>query len=240
MEGAPLNAPLQLNRRQFQALATTHALRWALGTGGLLGAGGACAAQPEEGFDYRLLDAPVGQRLSPGVDVVEFFRYGCPFCNRLEPLLQAWKPSLPAHVQFHYVPVSFHSTAHQQLYLTLKHLGQDARLHTRVYDTIHQQGRSLDMLMEISEWAASHGVPVSVFEAAWHSPHVAQAMQQSNATVQAYGVTGVPVFGVAGRYVTSPTMVGGNNTRALEVVAYLASRAFTQGHTGPVNSPRAG
>jgi thiol:disulfide interchange protein DsbA len=121
--------------------------------------------------------------------------------------------------------VSFHSTAHQQLYLTLKHLGQDARLHTQVYDTIHTQGKSLEMLMEISEWATSHGIPVATFEAAWHSPQVAQAMQQSNAMVQAYGVTGVPVFGVGGRFVTSPAMVGGSNARALEVVEYLVGVA---------------
>jgi thiol:disulfide interchange protein DsbA len=100
-------------------------------------------------------------------------------------------------------------------------------LHTQVYDTIHAQGKSLEMLMEISEWAASHGIPVATFEAAWHSPQVAQAMQQSNAMVQAYGVTGVPVFGVGGRFVTSPAMVGGSNARALEVVGFLAGLAHT-------------
>ena len=214
----------RLNRRQFQALASWGALRWGVGAAGLLQLGGARAAKPEEGFDYQVLATPAPRLVQQGVEVIEFFRYGCPFCNRLEPLLQAWKPSLPAHVQFHYVPVSFHSTAHQQLYLTLKHLGQDARLHTQVYDTIHGQGKSLEMLMEISEWAASHGIAVPVFEAAWHSPQVAQAMQQSNALVQAYGVTGVPVFGVGGRYVTSPAMVGGNNARALQVVDDLVGR----------------
>jgi thiol:disulfide interchange protein DsbA len=81
------------------------------------------------------------------------------------------------------------------------------------------------MLMEISEWAAGHGIPVATFEAAWYSPQVAQAMQESNAMVQAYGVTGVPVFGVGGRFVTSPAMVGGSNARALEVVEYLVGLA---------------
>jgi hypothetical protein len=92
--------------------------------------------------------------------------------------------------------VSFHGTSHQQIYLTLKHLGQDARLHTKVYDTIHAKGKSLEMLM-----------------------------QQSNSIVQAYGVTGLPVFGVGGRFVTSPARVGGSNARALEVVEYLVGRA---------------
>jgi len=215
-----------MSRRRFQAVAGLGALRWAAtGATGLLGLHQAHASQPEEGFDYQVLDTPAPRLVQQGVEVIEFFRYGCPFCNRLEPLLQAWKPRLPAHAQFHYVPVSFHSTAHQQLYLTLKHLGQDARLHTQVYNTIHTQGKSLEMLMEMSEWATSHGIPVATFEAAWHSPQVAQAMQQSNGMVQAYGVTGVPVFGVGGRFVTSPAMVGGNNARALEVVEYLVGLA---------------
>ena len=211
-----------ISRRRFQAVAALSALRLAsTGAAGLLGVEHALATEPEEGFEYQVLDTPAPRLVQQGVEVIEFFRYGCPFCNRLEPLLQAWKTRLPAHAQFHYVPVSFHSTAHQQLYLTLKHLGQDARLHTQVYNTIHAKGKSLEMLMEISEWAASHGIPVATFEAAWYSPQVAQAMQESNAMVQAYGVTGVPVFGVGGRFVTSPAMVGGSNARALEVVEYL-------------------
>jgi thiol:disulfide interchange protein DsbA len=215
-----------ISRRRFQAVAALSALRLAsTGAAGLLGVEQALATEPEEGFDYQVLATPAPRLVQHGVEVIEFFRYGCPFCNRLEPLLQAWKPHLPAHAQFYYVPVSFHSTAHQQLYLTLKHLGQDARLHTQVYDTIHAKGKSLEMLMEISEWAASHGIPVATFEAAWYSPQVAQAMQQSNAMVQAYGVTGVPVFGVGGHFVTSPAMVGGSNARALEVVEYLVGLA---------------
>jgi thiol:disulfide interchange protein DsbA len=223
---AAYRTDMPISRRHFQAAAGLGALRWtAAGAAGLLGLQQAYASPPEEGFEYQVLATAAPRLVQQGVEVIEFFRYGCPFCNRLEPLLQAWKPRLPAHAQFHYLPVSFHSTAHQQLYLTLKHLGQDARLHTQVYNTIHTHGKSLEMLMEISEWAASHGIPVATFEAAWHSPQVAQAMQQSNDMLQAYGVTGVPVFGVGGRFVTSPAMVGGSNARALEVVEYLVGRA---------------
>jgi thiol:disulfide interchange protein DsbA len=59
------------------------------------------------------------------------------------------------------------------------------------------------------------------FETAWHSREVAKAMDQANAIVNAYGVTSVPQFGVAGLYRTSPTMAGGSNARVLEVVTYL-------------------
>jgi hypothetical protein len=42
--------------------------------------------------------------------------------------------------------------------------------------------------------------------------------------VRAYGVTSVPQLGVAGRYRTSPAMVGGSNERALQVTSYLIAQ----------------
>lgn len=183
------------------------------------------SAPPDEGFDYLRLthDAP---RMAPqGLEVLEFFRYGCPFCDRFEPLVRQWKAKLPTEVRFHYVPVSFQSTSHQQLYLTLRQIGQVERLHQSVYDAIHRQGQHFEILMEISQWVQQRGVDPAVFESAWHSPAVAKAMVQANDLVLAYGVTSVPQLGVAGRYRTSPAMVGGNNQRALEVVDHLITLA---------------
>jgi hypothetical protein len=51
-------------------------------------------------------------------------------------------------------------------------------------------------------------------------------MLQANDLVRAYGVTSVPQLGVAGRYRTSPAMVGGSNDRALGVVDHLIERAL--------------
>lgn len=177
--------------------------------------------EPDEGIDYETLPSPM-PTASPGkIEVLEFFRYGCPFCNRMEAFLSAWKPRLAADVVFRKVPVSFYSTTHQQLYLTLVALGEEARLGPVVFDTIHQQGKSLEMLMEISEWASQHGIPVARFEAAWHSAPVQAGIAHSNAQVLGWGVKSVPQFGVNGRHLTSPAMVGGSNQRALEVVDWL-------------------
>lgn len=178
-------------------------------------------SEPDEGIDYETLKTPM-PTASPGkIEVLEFFRYGCPFCNRMEDFLRVWKPRLAADVAFRKVPVSFYSTTHQQLYLTLVQLGEEARLGPLVFDTIHRQGQSLEMLMEISEWASRHGIAVARFEAAWHSPQVQAGIEKSNAQVQGWGVKSVPQFGVNGRHLTSPAMVGGSNQRALDVVDWL-------------------
>ena len=180
-------------------------------------------AEPDEGIDYETLKNPVPSTSArPGqIEVLEFFRYGCPFCDRMEGFLNTWKPRLAADVVFRKVPVSFFSTTHQQLYLTLVQLGEEPRLGPLVFDTIHRQHRPLEMLMEISEWASHHGIAVARFEAAWHSPEVQAGLVRSNAQVQGWGVKSVPQFGVNGRHLTSPAMVGGSNQRALEVVDWL-------------------
>ena len=204
-----------VNRRQF-ALAGAAAACWPWAN---------AQGVPEEGFDYQPLPVPV-PTASPGrIEVLEFFRYGCPFCDRLEPMLQAWKARLPADVAFRYVPVSFHSTTHQQLFLTLQSLGEEARLRAKVYDAIHRERQHLEILMEISAWAQGHGIEPGRFEAAWHAPEVQAGLAQANALVKGYGVTSVPQFGVQGRWRTSPAMVGGSNARALQVVEHLVGLA---------------
>jgi thiol:disulfide interchange protein DsbA len=180
--------------------------------------------EPDEGIDYETLKTPMPTAAPGKIEVLEFFRYGCPFCDRMEAFLNAWKPRLGSDVVFRKVPVSFYSTTHQQLYLTLVQLGEEPRLGPQVFDTIHRQGRSLEMLMEISEWASQHGIPVERFEAAWHSPPVQQGIERSNAQVLGWGVKSVPQFGVNGRHLTSPAMVGGSNQRALEVVDWLIAQ----------------
>jgi len=210
---------MPLHRRHIAlALASAAALPWqAWGQ-----------SEPDEGIDYETRKNPM-PTASPGkIEVLEFFRYGCPFCNRMEDFLTVWKPRLEADVAFRKVPVSFYSTTHQQLYLTLVHLGEEPRLGPQVFDTIHRQHQSLEMLMEISEWASQHGIPVSRFEAAWHSPEVQTGIAQSDALVKGWGVNSVPQFGVNGRHLTSPAMVGGSNQRALEVVDWLIEMERTQ------------
>ena len=206
---------MPLHRRHLMlALASTATLP--------LGAKG--QSEPDEGIDYETLQNPM-PTASPGrIEVLEFFRYGCPFCNRMEDFLKVWKPRLAADVAFRKVPVSFYSTTHQQLYLTLVELGEEARLGPVVFDTIHRQGQPLEMLMEISEWASRHGIAVDRFETAWHSPRVQTGIAQSNAQVQGWGVKSVPQFGVNGRHLTSPAMVGGSNQRALDVVDWLIAQ----------------
>ena len=67
----------------------------------------ASSAEPVEGKDYVRLKNPQPVETGKKIEVIEFFSYGCPHCNDLEPILDAWVAKLPPDVQFRRVPVMF-------------------------------------------------------------------------------------------------------------------------------------
>ncbi len=182
----------------------------------------------DEGIDFEVLPKVQPTRSGGRIEVIEFFRYGCPFCDRLEPVLKRWARAHEKAFALRKVPVSFQSTTHQQLHLTLVQLKQEERLAPLIYDAIHRHARALDSLDDIVDWVSHHGMDARAFTQTWHSPAVGQAIAHANAEVQAYGVKFVPQFGVNGRYLTSPSMVGGDNARALEVVEALVKRELAE------------
>lgn len=181
-------------------------------------------AQPDEGIDYRLLREPVPTSSAGKIEVLEFFWYACPHCYHLEPHLAKWKAGLAPDVVFKKVHVAFRGDTHQKIFYTLEALGQADRLGPRVFDEIHQRGNAMGMLMEVSEWAKKQGLDIAKFESTWNSFGVQTQQKRANALVAGYKVDGVPMFGINGRYITSPAMVGGSHTRALQVVDFLIAR----------------
>jgi thiol:disulfide interchange protein DsbA len=194
---------------------------------GLAGVAGTALAQSGsgEGFEFRSVkpaaptDAPAGK-----VEVIEFFWYGCPHCNTLEPALKDWVRRLPQDVVFRKVHVPWQVQAHQQLYFTLETMGRAEALNERVFAAIHTDRRKLDAPEAMADLLAGHGVDRKAFLDTYASFGVRTRMQRATALAAAYRIDGVPTFGVAGRWVTSPSMVG-SNAAALKVVDALIERA---------------
>jgi thiol:disulfide interchange protein DsbA len=176
---------------------------------------------PDEGFDYRSLREPVPTS-SPGkIEVIEFFWYACPHCYHLEPHLARWVSGLASDVVLRKVHVAFRGDTHQKIHYTLEALGRAESLGPRVFEEIHQRGNAMNTLSDVSEWARRQGLDIAKFESTWNSFGVQTQQKRANALVTAYKVDGVPMFGINGRYVTSPAMVGGSHARALAVVDHL-------------------
>jgi thiol:disulfide interchange protein DsbA len=177
-----------------------------------------------EGFEYKAVQplAPV-QAPAGKIEVVEFFWYGCPHCAALEPLLPDWIARLPADVVFRKVHVPWQVKAHQQLFFTLEAMGQAQALQAAVFKALHVDRIKLDQPDAMADWIAQHGQDRRVFLETYRSFGVRTKMQAATQLAAAYRIDGVPAFGVGGRWLTAPSMVG-SNQGALKVVDLLIDR----------------
>jgi len=177
-----------------------------------------------DGFEFKSIkppapvDAPAGK-----IEVVEFFWYGCPHCNALEPAVKDWAKRLPADVTFRKVHVPWQVQAHQQLFFTLESMGLTDSLNDKVFAAIHTDRLKLDTPEAMADLLAKHGVDRKQFLDAYGSFGVRTRVQRATQLAAAYKIDGVPTFGIAGRFMTSPSMTGSNGA-ALKMVDTLIDR----------------
>jgi thiol:disulfide interchange protein DsbA len=170
---------------------------------------GAVAAEPMEDVDYVLV-VPQPVAVPGKIEVIEFFHYGCESCNRLEPQLQSWLKTLPQDTSFRRVP-ALRRTAWVPLtkvYFALEQLGEIERLHTQVYQAVHEGGLNLGNFTELHAWAQKSGLDSVKLEQMLDSDLVRTQVQRARDATVAYGIRATPSFVVDGKYMTSGRMVG--------------------------------
>src|SRR5437868_11136368 len=118
------------------------------------------AADLAEGKQYTRLKNPQPVETGKKIEVIEFFSYGCPHCNDLEPYLQQWVKTVPADVQFRRVPVMFQDRwkALAKDFYTLDAMGEDIRLSPQLFHDVHSGGMPLYQDKTFFDWAASKGI----------------------------------------------------------------------------------
>jgi thiol:disulfide interchange protein DsbA len=179
------------------------------------------AQAPRQGQDYRLVrpvqqtDAPAGK-----IEVLEFFWYGCPHCNTLEPLLKSWTAKLPDDVVFRKLHVPFGDRNHQQLFFTLEAMGKAAEVNDAIFRAIHVERNRMDTVDLMAAMLAKHGIDDKQFRDTFKSFAVRTKMRRAAQITDAYGVDGVPAMAVNGKYYTAPSMAGSNGA-ALAVIDHL-------------------
>ncbi len=217
-----------MNRRNFSQSVTAGAAAWVAVLGGAAGVPHALAqGGPVEGVHYVKLSQPAPVSAPTGkIEVVEFFWYGCPHCNALEPALEAWIKRLPADVAFRRVPVAFSATheSHQKLFYGLEAMGQLEAMHRRIFAAIHTQQQRLDREADQLAFLKAQGVDEAKFLEMTKSFSVQTKMRQAKQLSSAYKIDGVPAMGVAGRFYTAGSLAG-DNQRALAVTDFLIARA---------------
>jgi thiol:disulfide interchange protein DsbA len=179
-----------------------------------------------EGTDYLQLDKPAPIEAPAGkVEVVEFFWYSCPHCNRFEPTLEEWIKRAPKNVAIRRVPVAFRPDfePQQRLYYVLEGMKKIDTLHKKVFYAVHVENQPLNTPELIAGWAEKQGLNKAKFVEMYNSPAVTTQVRKATLLQDAYKIDGVPALGVAGRFYTSGSLAQ-TMERALQVTDYLIAQ----------------
>jgi protein dithiol oxidoreductase (disulfide-forming) len=158
-------------------------------------------------YEYRVIN-PQPVATGDRIEVIEFFWYGCPYCNALQPSLESWLKRKPSDVEFRRLPAVFRPSwvPHARVFYTLETLGELDRLHQDVYRSYHVEGDRLNTPDSTADWAARRGIDRARWVSTFESAEVNRKVEQSLAATRNYVIEGTPSLVVDGRFVTSTGM----------------------------------
>jgi len=191
----------------------------------------------KEGVNYTPVLPAQPVSVNPGqIEVLDFFWYGCPHCNALEPYLESWERSKPANVVLVRVPAILQPEWEPaaRAYYTAEALGLLAKSHVATFKEIHDQHDNLQSEADFERfYVKAFGVDPQKFESTWSSPTVDAKIAQARVMGDRYGLVlyGVPSVAVNGRWITggdfsvpySQIMLVVNQLVAQELTAIPAS-----------------
>jgi thiol:disulfide interchange protein DsbA len=139
------------------------------------------------------------------IEVIDFFWYGCPYCNSLQPALERWISRKPADVTVRRIPAVLRDSwaPHARVFYTLEALGEVDRLHQRAYTSYHVEELAMSRAEAMSEWAVRNGIARERWDTTYNSAAVQRKVEEAIELTRAYNVTGTPALVVDGRYLTS-------------------------------------
>jgi thiol:disulfide interchange protein DsbA len=143
--------------------------------------------------------------------VVEFFYYGCRWCNEAEPYIREWLQRKPADVVFRRQP-AIRSTRWITLtkaFYILESEGKVSALHAQLFSAYHRDELNLDDEAVLTDWLVKHGLKRERVDAALASPELMTKVEAARTATYAYQVETTPSVVVDGRYLTSSGMTGG-------------------------------
>ncbi|GAB3629744.1 DSBA oxidoreductase [Pandoraea terrae] len=184
--------------------------------GFLAGTASASPAAPVAGVDYTVLQSPQPTDSAGKIEVTEFFWYGCPHCNALEPSLEQWVKKQRKDIVFKRVPVAFQDRfePHTRMFYALVTLGREADLTPKVFHAIHDEKNYLLTSQTQADYLAQFGVDKKAYLDAYNSFTTQTNVKRAKALTDAYKIDGVPALAIQGKYLASPATTGDALTKA--------------------------
>ncbi len=183
----------------------------------------------QEGVDYKRISPAVKTSSPDKVVITEMFWYGCPHCFRFEPYIEKWASNLPDTVVFEQIPSVLNPrwADHARTFYSLKLMGKQDQLHSKIFDAIHVRRQRIDQLDAIADFVAEQGIDKVKFRETFHSFPVDALLRKNLQKESKYGHSGVPAVIINGKYLTSGTMAG-SNERLIQVINFLVAEELRQ------------
>ncbi len=192
---------------------------------------------PVAGTDYQLI--PDGQPIAPvpgKIEVAEVFGYVCPACNGFQPLVHAWKTSLPADVNFVYVPALFGGPwdNYARAFYAAESMGVLDKTHEAVYRAIHvdqslKGERGMDTPEEIGAFYAHYGVDGKQFTETMQSFAVNGKISRAMQFAKRWQIDSTPSLVVNGKYLVK----GGSRQDDIRIANQLIAQERAAGAAAP-------
>ena len=191
----------------------------------------AFAEGPQLGEQFEAVAQPISTDNPAKIEVMEIFWYGCIHCYQMETPMNAWAKKLPSDVYFKRVPglpnPSWAPMA--KAFYAMETLGVAEKLHTPLFDAIHKQ-KTLNPTDEKAaiDWVTKQsGLDKLKVEQAFKSFTINTSLNRAAIIFRNSGATGVPSLIIDGKYITSSTMAGGNDS-ALKVADFIIANVRSE------------
>lgn len=184
------------------------------------------AAQWKEGQHYNELPFPLPVETGNKIEVREFFWYGCPHCNHLEPTMVDWLKHKPANAEFVRSPAILGPSwePHAVAYFTYEAMGIVDKMHAATFKAIHEDNKILMTIDQLADFAASRGVDRDKFIRASRSFGVRLKVQYQKKLDSDANIHSVPTLLIDGKYRTGESEAGGK-AELEQLINYLVDKA---------------
>jgi thiol:disulfide interchange protein DsbA len=192
----------------------------------LLGLGTVAQAQTyEQGTHYDVIKPGVRVGASDEVVVTEFFWYGCGHCYTFEPMLEAWKKTLPEGVKLQGSPAMWNGAMqlHAKAYYVAEALDVMDTVHPAIFNAMHVQRLRLGTPSAVRELFVANGVSGEDFDKAFNSFGINSQVRQADARARSAKITGTPSLMVNGKYLISASKAG-SQANMLKVADFLIQK----------------
>lgn len=192
----------------------------------LLVSGYALAEDP----GYEVIGKP---KPTEGLEVIEFFWYGCPHCYRLEPHLENWLKEKDDKVTFRRVPAALGDQwlPHARAFYVAQNLGILDKVHSALFERIHKHGKPTSSRRLLRKFFASFGVDDKEFDTMYHSDEVKREIKQSILYSSRIRLQGVPGLVVNGKYLITGRSAG-SHENMISIMNKLLSEAMADDDSG--------